>query len=74
MKLIDRQLQKENLIDFDNNKSLFIRKWVFVISWTIKNTNWLLLCVLSLTENEEQTIIELKSSIWKKTYDLFRNI
>jgi hypothetical protein len=66
MKLIDRQLQKENLIDFDNNKLLFIRKRVFVISWTIKNTNWLLFCALSLTENEEQRTIELKSSISKK--------
>jgi hypothetical protein len=56
MEVIETQLEKDKLI--------FIKKWVFVLPWTIKDTNQLLSSALSLTESEQQTI-GLKLSIWK---------
>jgi hypothetical protein len=58
MELINKQIEKENLID---NKSRFISKWIFIIPSTIKNTNQILSCGLS------SNIIGFKLSIWKST-------
>lgn len=53
---IREQLLKENILDSQENKTVFIDKWVFVIPWTIENCSNLLPYALSLSENEQKTI------------------
>ncbi|CAF0930500.1 unnamed protein product [Rotaria sordida] len=56
IKLIHQQLLIENLLDSEQNKAIFISKWVFVIPWTIENSSQLLSYGLSLNESEQKSI------------------
>ncbi|CAF0831061.1 unnamed protein product [Adineta steineri] len=50
----------------EDSQSKFISKWVFVIPWTIKNTDKILPNAISINEND-QLIYGYALSIWKRT-------
>lgn len=56
LQMIEDQLHQENLLDPSNKDSVFIRKWVFPLPWTIKNTGKILSNAEILSANEQQAI------------------
>ncbi|CAF1165094.1 unnamed protein product, partial [Rotaria sordida] len=58
--IIEMELNKEH----NQNRMTFIRKWVFILPWTIENSTQLIPSILKLTE-EEQRMIGFKLTAWK---------
>lgn len=64
MELLHQQLVMENLVDFAENNSIFINKWVFVLPWTIDIASQLISYALKLNETEKN-LIGFELTAWK---------
>ncbi|CAF1557190.1 unnamed protein product [Rotaria sp. Silwood1] len=64
LNFIEMELNKECNTDGSENTMIFIRKWVFILPWTIEASTQLISNIVKLSE-EEQRIIGFKLIEWK---------
>ncbi|CAF3264492.1 unnamed protein product [Rotaria sp. Silwood2] len=64
LNFIEMELNKEHNTNGQQDTMIFIRKWVFILPWTIEYSTQLISNILKLSE-EEQRIIGFKLIEWK---------